>query len=312
MIEKSSNRKVSIITEIILLAIVMTVVTSLFCHFNQKKINDSLQDGKFAYDNFIIDKRNESNIETENKMYLKNIRADYGIKVKFGKEIEEFAKKVNATAQYDKNIVNQNLKGIYEALSKYPMDVFEMSKSKKYPITIILLDTFHDDNLALAARTRTNEFRLYISNTEKFERAFHHEMYHLIEYYMADTRRNLYDSWNELNPLDFKYQKDISKLNNDYVFASLTGNLMDEESLKQDVPGENNEVEENNPYFVTMYSKVTQKEDRAEIFAEMMISTKKPKYLYRDQNIRKKAELMNETIIKNVTSQEFFYTKYLK
>ena len=306
MIENVPKRKMSLITEIAIFFVITSFSVYLFNSYYKLKVNYNyyIDSNKFSLNNIVSKKRQDINIEAENKMYIKNIKEEYGIKIKYGEDIIDFTEKVDALPQYDINIINNNLKIIYKSLEKYPAEVFDMTKSKKYPITVMIVDKFNNDNLALAAKNSLNEFRLYISNNDKFERAFHHEMYHLLEYYMSDTKKYLYASWNTFNPTDFKYEKDISKLNDDYVYNDMSESLVDESSLNIE------NKEEENPYFVSKYSKVTEKEDRAEIFAEMMISIKKPKYLLKDQNIRKKAEVMNDTIRKNITDQSFFYTKY--
>lgn len=324
MVEKSSKRRLSIITDIIIFCIILAVLFPIFSHFS-KSVNDmEISKDILVQDSLISGERNEKNVEAENKMYIKNIKEEYGIKIRYGKDIEEFVKKVNASPQYDVYIINNNLRIIYKALEKYPSSVFDMSRNKKYPITIFIVDKFSNNNLALAARSSLNDFRLYISNTLNYERAFHHEMYHLLEYYMEDTKRHLFAAWNELNPVDFEYESDITKLTDEYVYKEVANALASEESLKYKEDTKNYVVNEAyitsnsntyntlNPYFVTKYSKVTQKEDRAEIFAEMMITNKKPKYLYKEQNIRKKADVMVNTIRTNITSEEFFYSKFFK
>lgn len=306
MIEKSSKRRLSIITDIILFLIFLAVFVTLFnCFYKTQDINSDITNA-FVQENLLIEERNEKDVEAENKMYIKNIKDEYGIKVRYGEDIEEFAKKVEAMPQYDINILNNNLRIIYKALEKYPSSVFDMSRTRKYPITIFILDEFNNNNLALAARSSLNDFRLYISNAQKFERAFHHEMYHLLEYYMEDTKRYLYASWDSLNPAEFEYETDISKLTDEYVYREINNNLLSDMGVGTEVSNNNNF----NPYFVTKYSKVTEKEDRAEIFAEIMILNKIPKFLHKEQNIRKKAELMINTIRTNVTSEEFFYSRF--
>lgn len=308
MIENVPKRRMSIITDIAIFFVIISITIYVFSHYYKSRVNYSyyVDNNKISLSNIVSNKRQSLNVEAENKMYIKNIKEEYGIKIKYGDDIIDFTEKVNALPQYDINIINNNLKIIYESLEKYPDEVFDMTRNKKYPITVMIVDKFNNDNLALAAKNSLNEFRLYISNTENFERAFHHEMYHLLEYYMSDTKKYLYASWNSFNPSDFKYERDISKLTDDYVYSNedVSQSLAKEDSINVESP------KEDNPYFVSKYSKVTEKEDRAEIFAEMMISTKKPKYLYKDQNIRKKAELMNDTIKKNITNGSFFYTKY--
>lgn len=313
--EKTSRRRISIITDIILFAIISSIIFMLFNNYYKSDLSYSDDVNKIlASDNLILEKREKSNIESENKMYIKNIKEEYGIKIKFGRDIEDFIQKVDAISQYDIYVINSNLKVIYEALEKYPNEVFDMTRTKKYPITIMLVDKFNNDNLALASRNNLNEFSIYISNAKNFERAFHHEMYHLLEYYMSDTKKYLYASWKNFNPENFTYEKDISKLNNDYVYIASNITFPNEESLKKsDENIKNSSVSENekNPYFVSKYSKVTEKEDRAEIFAELMTMTRKARYLGKEQNIRKKADFMTDTIKRNVTGSDFYYSKFL-
>lgn len=308
MIENVPKRRMSMITDIAIFFVITSMTIYVFNHYYKSRVDYSyyVDNNKISLNSIVSNKRQIVNIEAENKMYIKNIKDEYGIKIKYGNDIIEFTEKVDAIPQYDSNVINNNLKIIYKALEKYPDEVFDMTRSKKYPITVMIVDKFNNDNLALAAKNSLNEFRLYISNTENFERAFHHEMYHLLEYYMSDTKKYLYASWNSFNPSDFKYEKDISKLTDDYVYNNdeVSESLVDESSVNIEAP------KDENPYFVSKYSKVTEKEDRAEIFAEMMICIKKPKYLNKDQNIRKKAEVMNDTIKKNITNSNFFYTRY--
>ena len=98
------------------------------------------------------------------------------------------------------------------------------------------------------------------------------------------------------------------------IFEESNDNIKASDNLIQDKLAlqEQLNYDELNPYFVTKYSKATEKEDRAEIFAEIMILSKKPKYLFEGQNIRKKAEVMNNTISQNVTNEDFSYSKYFK
>ena len=65
-------------------------------------------------------------------------------------------------------------------------------------------------------------------------------------------------------------------------------------------------------YFLTRYSKATEKEDRAEIFAELMMLDFYPKYLDKDQKIRKKVDVIFDTIKENITYENFYCSKYIK
>lgn len=239
---------------------------------------------------------NYASIEEENEVYIKKIRNDFGIIVLYGKDVEDYATSVNAVEQYNENIVNTNLKQIYSALQDYPDDVFDIFRSRKYPLYIMIVDKFNNNTLALASRNSLNQYRLFVSNTNSFERAFHHEMFHILEYYMSDKKKNLYANWSSLNPQNFKYESNTSKLTNDYVYTSYS----------------NANNINTNPYFVTKYSKASDKEDRAEIFAELMIATKKASYLEKGQNIKKKVDAIDASIVENVTSSKFPYDNFIK
>lgn len=285
-VENKSPKRLSIITDIILLIPIIFATIIVIKAFKIPSLDDE------ATEVLSLETQNQT-VYQENEYYIKKIKNEFGINVAFGKNVENFAKRVDATAQYDENIINNNIKIIYKALEKYPIEVFDMSLSKENPIYIMMVDKFENNNLALASRNNLDEYRIYISNTEKLERAFHHEMYHVLEYYMSKGGKKLYNEWANLNPKDFQYNEDTSKLTKDYVY--------DKES--EDVT---------NSYFLTKYSKATEKEDRAEIFAEIMILKNAPVYLKSDCNIRKKVDSIKNTLNNEITYSDFYFSKYMK
>ena len=127
-------------------------------------------------------------------------------------------------------------------------------------------------------------------------------MYHVLEYYMSDTNKYLFKAWYKLNPEDFIYTSKVENIDSKYVFINLK-----EASNEDNV----NYIYDDNPYFVTMYSKSTEREDRAEIFSELMIQTSKPDYLSNGQHILDKALYIDEVIKKCITNDDFFYSKYI-
>lgn len=285
-VENKSPKRLSIITDIILLIPIIFATIIVIKAFKIPSLDDE------ATEVLSLETQNQT-VSQENEYYIKKIKNEFGINVAFGKNVENFAKRVDATAQYDENIINNNIKIIYKALEKYPIEVFDMSLSKENPIYIMMVDKFENNNLALASRNNLDEYRIYISNTEKLERAFHHEMYHVLEYYMSKSGKKLYNEWANLNPKDFQYNEDTSKLTKDYVY--------DKES--EDVT---------NSYFLTKYSKATEKEDRAEIFAEIMTLKNAPVYLKSDCNIRKKVDSIKNTLNNEITYSDFYFSKYMK
>ena len=145
------------------------------------------------------------------------------------------------------------------ALEKYPQNIIKEMENKGYTVSIYLVDYFENANVALANRNSNNEFKIYISYNETFERAMHHETYHVLEYFMnlEYGLDNIFEDWNTLNPEGFVYPEDVNKLNRKYVYG-----------LDKERPS----------YFVTLYSKYSAKEDRAEIFAENMVAETTPIY----------------------------------
>ena len=300
MSQNQKTGRLSLILEAILFLLFVLSTILLFSKLNDDYYNIS----GAGEENLLYDYYDVEDIVAQNKTYIKKIKDEYGISIYYGENIKKVVEKIDATILQDEFIVNNNLKVIYNSLKKYPNDVFEISKSKKYPINIILVDSFLNDNLALASRNNLNEFRLYLSNNSKFERAFHHEMYHILEFYMSDKYKYLYSSWYSLNPAGFSYVQDVEKLNDDYVYNS----KLNESNEKQEI---NSISFKSNPYFITKYSKVSEKEDRAEIFAEMMMQVKKSSYLRDGQNIRKKALVITDAIGNNITKNEFYFNQFL-
>lgn len=231
-------------------------------------------------------------IGEENKKLIKQIKNEYNVTVLFGKDVATYAPMVEGVEQRDEYIVNNNLHIIEQALQKYPKAIFGQISESKHPVYIMLLDSFQNNNLALAARNNLNEYKIYISNTSQFERAFHHEMYHVLEYVMGDKESYLFASWYRYNPIGFKYQSDITKLDRMYVY--------DKEAISSE-----------SFYFVTLYSKVADKEDRAELFAEGMIASKKPSYFKLGEPLRNKIEGIMAEIRENITTEPFYLDKFL-
>lgn len=283
--ENNSIRKLSVFTYFFILSCIILITILLVKELN---ISSGLEE-------ILYQKDIESNIEQENKYYINKIKDEYGIVVTFGESEKAFLTSVDANIQYDINIVNTNLKCIYSALDKYPKDVFTIFKDKKYSLYILLVSDFNDNNIALASKNTLNQYRIYLSNNDKFERAFHHEFFHVLEYYMADKVKYLYYNWNSYNPYGFNYEENIANLTDENIYNQYA----------QD------EVNKDNAYFLTKYSKASDKEDRAEIFAELMILEKEESYLKNGTKIRKKINYLINEIYENITISDFHFSSYL-
>ena len=287
MEEEVHKKKASLIS-VVILFLILILITILFI----KKLE--------APD---IDSENLSLVDTDSKEYIasKKMEIDsyisslnelYGINVLYGEDTINYANKVDATVETDLNIVNNNVKVLFHTLEKYPRGMFDGFKNKEYKMDVILLDSFTNNNLALASKNNLKEIKLYVSNTDKFERAVHHELFHVFEYYMADKNKYVFEQWKNLNPSIFKYQSDVLKLDNNYVY------LKDSNT--------------DNWYFVTKYAKTSEKEDRAETFAELMMLQKKPEYLESNTNIKKKADNIMSEMSKYLNVKNIYCDKFMK
>ncbi len=293
MIVNMNTKKLSIITDTIFFLFVILIFVLLVQKLDLPSYNE--------YEETMaqFNKGNFKSVEEENEVYIKKIKNDYGITVLYGSDIKDYAASVNAVEQYNEDIVNNNLKKIYRSLEEYPEDVFDIFKSKKYPMYIMIVNNFKNNTLALASKNNLNQYRLFVSNTSNFSRAFHHEMFHILEYYMSDKKKDLYGQWQSLNPKDFKYNSNTSSLTNEYVYGIYNNTVY-------------KDLDNSNPYFVTKYSKAADKEDRAEIFAELMIAEEKLPYLEEGQNIKKKADMIDASIKENITLNKFPYYDILE
>lgn len=287
MEEEVHKKKASLISVVILFLILILITILFIKKLEAPDINsESLSLVDTDSKEYIASKKMEID------SYISSLNELYGINVLYGEDTINYANKVDATVETDLNIVNNNVKVLFHTLEKYPRGMFDGFKNKEYKMDVILLDSFSNNNLALASKNNLKEIKLYVSNTDKFERAVHHELFHVFEYYMADKNKYVFEQWKNLNPSIFKYQSDVLKLDNNYVY------LKDSNT--------------DNWYFVTKYAKTSEKEDRAETFAELMMLQKKPEYLESNTNIKKKADNIMSEMSKYLNVKNIYCDKFMK
>lgn len=287
MEEEVHKKKASLISVVILFLILILITILFIKKLEAPDINsESLSLVDTDSKEYIASKKMEID------SYISSLNELYGINVLYGEDTINYANKVDATVETDLNIVNNNVKVLFHTLEKYPRGMFDVFKNKEYKMDVILLDSFTNNNLALASKNNLKEIKLYVSNTDKFERAVHHELFHVFEYYMADKNKYVFEQWTNLNPSIFKYQSDVLKLDNNYVY------LKDSNT--------------DNWYFVTKYAKTNEKEDRAETFAELMMLQKKPEYLESNTNIKKKADNIMSEMSKYLNVKNIYCDKFMK
>ena len=229
-----------------------------------------------------------------NIRYANLLKEKYGIDIHYGASTQSFANSVQAVPITDSLRITEMLVNLTGALEKYPVDIVREIEEKGYTVSIYLVDYFNNANVALANRNSNNEFKIYISYNDTFERAMHHETYHVLEYYinLEYGLDNIFKDWNLVNPSEFIYPEDVNRLNRKYVYG-----------LDKERPS----------YFVTLYSKYSAKEDRAEMFAESMVAEEKPAY-YGSVYLKNKMVTINEAIrncFESSRTNEAYWEKYI-
>jgi len=221
----------------------------------------------------------DSNLNMTNTILkVKNTMEDYyDLNIYYGDVLSEILPQVDANVITDEQAILSMLQNINEEFAKYPNGIIQEIQDKGYTISIYLVDSFNNGNVALANRTANGYFNIFLSNDKEFEKAMHHEFYHILEYYIKlQFDINLeYISWGSYNPEDFKYDSNLKNLTNKYVYG-----LDNENSI----------------HFVTLYSKASEAEDRAEIFSEMMISNEKYNTIYKNFNIIRKMRCITQVL----------------
>lgn len=217
----------------------------------------------------------DTNIDISNY----NLRISNSIKEKYGVDIYygqmPGLESVQAIAVTDETIVLDMLKEIIQVLDKYPEDIIREIESKGYELSIYLVDYFTTNVEALANRNSIGQMKVYISNTADIARALHHEYYHILDYYIRlETDEEMaYLDWSKYNPKDFVYAQNIDNITAKYVYDGSTG-----------------------AYFVTPYAKFSEKEDRAETFAEMMTASKDEVFFNENGPIKGKMNVVSKVL----------------
>lgn len=276
MIESSRRRKrprrLSIFTDLLILIILSLIFYAILHIVKNDKADVFEEDALYLEQLESYDK---------NQILIEKIRKEYGVEVLTGEKTRNDAQKVNATIQLDDDEIYKNLEVIYSVFGSYPKEYFENAK-----LTVIILDSFSNSNIALASRNSLEQYKIYISNADEYDRALNHEMYHVFEY-MLKAKNNDFklNNWDKLNPYGFDYDSNIYGITNEYVYNESLDNL-------------------DNAYFVTKYSKASEKEDRAEVFAEIMtFSKKKQKYFLSANHIEEKARYIIDVLSQTYSSK---------
>lgn len=302
IIKNNESRRFSILIIISLFTLIIsTVVMGAVIKNRVNGVQTDLESvgyGKINNINPILLENSDLQIDktSHNIEIIGEIKRVYNVDVIYGWNSASVLKTVDATAIYDEEDINKFLLNLVECLQKYPQDLLKEIQLYGYNVEFYLVDEFNNDNIALATRDSNNNFRMFLGNVdtlEKVENSVHHELYHILEYYMKleYNLNDIYKEWESYNPKGFKYIDDVSKLSTEYVYEQNINNEGD--------------------YFVSTYSKTSASEDRAEVFADMMSRNTKPAYYTDDIGaIKKKVVLITNALREYFNSLKYNASLY--
>lgn len=221
----------------------------------------------------VIEENTNISMESYNIRIANSIKSIYGIDVYYGATPE--LSSVKAVALTDSTVIFDMLREINAVLEAYPKNIVREIESKGYELSIYLVDYFTNNVEALANRNSIGQMKIYISNTADINRALHHEYYHILDYYIrleADDGL-AYINWKNFNPKGFEYTEDVDNITSKYVYYGGEG-----------------------AFFVTPYAKYSEKEDRAETFAEMVTASKEEVFFNEDGPIKGKINIIKKVL----------------
>lgn len=228
----------------------------------------------------------EKTQEQKNNDFRNNLKNKYNVTVGYkdeidGKYLNSYA---NPTKLYDDEVIRYNLLKIENALNKYPNSFFSEIKNKWKPVSIYLVDNINGYAAGLVDNNNNNTIIILIvathsSTSSILENTIHHEMMHVIDCYF--TSKGIYTSYfleqsmMQFNPEDFSYGTQSNK----YVYFL-----------------------DNPYYFISKYAKSNYKEDRAEIFANLMFRSNPPDCFKFENPVKEKAKIITKQINQNFNS----------
>ena len=223
----------------------------------------------------IIEANTNVDLSSYNLRIANSIRQKYDVDVYYNPDVS--LESVNAIALESDTLIFDMLKTLNNVLEEYPEDLIREIEEKGYEISIHLVDHFTTNVEALANRNSIGQMKIYISNTIDVRRTLHHEYFHILDYYirLESDESIAYLNWSNYNPIGFKYVEDINKISSEYVYEGNKG-----------------------ANFVTLYAKYSEKEDRAETFAEMITASRNELFFGADEPIKGKMNIISN-ILKN-------------
>lgn len=223
----------------------------------------------------------------------KKIENTYGIKIKYGNEIGNYKpKRLTPTKMTDKDTITKRLRSIDNEFKKYPTGFFR--EFSGMPLTIFLVTSVPGNSFAgFTDKEFMNDIKITLTEHFLFEYTLNHEIMHYIDAYLEIKMypNNPYDEYTRLNPSGYQYGNTIRS----YTY------------------GYNGKIR--GAYFLSDYAQYNVREDRAELFKQMVTKVYKPAGMFDEgETLQKKALVIDKQIRDNFRSAKgtLYWDKYIK
>ena len=208
-------------------------------------------------------------VSDSNDNLRNSIEKRFHISIKYGSETDGYTVGgMSVRSITNSSQITKALKNLNNCLSVYPSRLYG-EVTNDYPLTIYLINKYSTNNVTGVTDSTSRNVNMSIATAYPFNDSFHHETYHYLELYMRN-RGMSYTSWNDLNPVTFKYGTVNTTLSYARTFSA-------------------------DSYFVNDYAQSSQEEDRASTF-EFMMANSKASCLNNGKPIYKKAKYMADTM----------------
>ena len=231
------------------------------------------EDGLVTEKKITINNIREKTIKEKNDELIKTIYDTYSVKVSYGHGTYCWYNGNSCVLLYDEELANTTLKMIYSTLGEFPIGFF-----KKFigvnGYRIEMFDDIPGDVAGLASYEIGDDNIMFIdANTSFINRVFYHETWHIMEQYIyiMNNWNNAFNNWNSYNPRGYTY--------GDTGFSTYV-TIVDRSSNISDIS------------FISYYAKTNEREDRAELFADLMFRPYQKDYMKSGYGVNEKAKYL--------------------
>lgn len=225
----------------------------------------------------------EKTVKEKNAELINNIKTKYGFSVTYGTGTYCYYNYSSCTILTDETKAFDALTILYNKLTIFPTDFFRTFQGVN-GYRMELFDDIPGDVAGLASYEIGDDNVILIDvNQTLIGRTFFHETWHIMEKYIEWKNSHEWDNWSSLNPSSFAYGNTSSN-----IYTSIS---YDYDTNTWATPI--NEVS-----FISTYAKTNEREDRAELFADLMFRPYKKDYMAAGFGINNKAKYLATVIRK--------------